>query len=345
MKKKGFTLIELLAVIVILAIIALIATPIILNIINDSKEESNKRSVELYGKAVEQAIAKSQLNGTEILAGDLSSTFLETVQYSGSEVTCTTNKLYEDGSIYLAGCRVGTDTKEYTYGKQMVVKLCTANTTSAQAYVHKSGDVDQISSYKLENVGLIKTSESDAYTAGVAYTCNFIDDNESNNITFFVLSESGDSVTLISGSNLGEVVAWLSYKDYLAAGGPDLSNEYTCQNFGICMDNTYGPITAMKYLQEITSNWTKLTTEQKATIKLPTKAQIEGAYTGSMPKWLYSHTTDNVTYCYWTASLYYDGSNNAWNVCFDGSFGAGGFDSTGYYGVRPVITLSKSSIN
>ena len=54
--KKGFTLIELLAVIVILAIIALIATPIVLNIINDSKENSNKRSIELYGKAVEQAV-------------------------------------------------------------------------------------------------------------------------------------------------------------------------------------------------------------------------------------------------------------------------------------------------
>ena len=116
MKKKGFTLIELLAVIVILAIIALIATPIILNIISDSKEESNKRSVELYGKAVEQAIAKSQLNGTEIPAGDLSSSLLSTVEYSGNAVTCTTNKLYEDGSIYLEGCRVGTDTKEYTYG-------------------------------------------------------------------------------------------------------------------------------------------------------------------------------------------------------------------------------------
>ena len=35
-KKGGFTLIELLAVIVILAIIALIATPIVLNIINDT---------------------------------------------------------------------------------------------------------------------------------------------------------------------------------------------------------------------------------------------------------------------------------------------------------------------
>ena len=51
MKNKGFTLIELLAVIVILAIIALIATPVILNIIDDSKEESNKRSGELFEKA------------------------------------------------------------------------------------------------------------------------------------------------------------------------------------------------------------------------------------------------------------------------------------------------------
>ena len=59
--KKGFTLIELLAVIVILAIIALIATPIILGIISNAKEESNKRSVELYISAVELAIARKNL--------------------------------------------------------------------------------------------------------------------------------------------------------------------------------------------------------------------------------------------------------------------------------------------
>ena len=42
MKRKGFTLIELLAVIVILAVIALIATPIILNMINDAKKRASK---------------------------------------------------------------------------------------------------------------------------------------------------------------------------------------------------------------------------------------------------------------------------------------------------------------
>ena len=60
--KKGFTLIELLAVIVILAIIALIATPIVLDIIEDSKNSSIKRSAELYLDAVEQAIATSAMN-------------------------------------------------------------------------------------------------------------------------------------------------------------------------------------------------------------------------------------------------------------------------------------------
>lgn len=63
MKKNAFTLIELLAVIVILAIIALIATPIILGIINDAKEQSTKRSAELYIDAVEQAIVRKNLDG------------------------------------------------------------------------------------------------------------------------------------------------------------------------------------------------------------------------------------------------------------------------------------------
>lgn len=54
---KGFTLIELLAVIVILAVIALIATPIIMGVIEDAKEQAEKDSAYGYLKAVEQTIA------------------------------------------------------------------------------------------------------------------------------------------------------------------------------------------------------------------------------------------------------------------------------------------------
>ncbi len=59
--KKGFTLIELLAVIVILAIIALISVPIVLDLISDAKNETSKRSIELYEKAIELAIARKNL--------------------------------------------------------------------------------------------------------------------------------------------------------------------------------------------------------------------------------------------------------------------------------------------
>jgi len=62
--KKGFTLIELLAVIVILAIIALIATPIVLNIIADTRENAKIRSAELYLTAIEQAIIRKKMSDT-----------------------------------------------------------------------------------------------------------------------------------------------------------------------------------------------------------------------------------------------------------------------------------------
>ena len=67
--KKGFTLIELLAVIVILAIIALIATPIVLDIISDTKESALLRSAEFYLDGVEFSVASAKLNNRTIKDG------------------------------------------------------------------------------------------------------------------------------------------------------------------------------------------------------------------------------------------------------------------------------------
>ena len=66
MKRKGFTLIELLAVIVILAIIALISVPMILNVVEKSKEGSAKVSAENYLDAVEKYIAIEEIENKEI---------------------------------------------------------------------------------------------------------------------------------------------------------------------------------------------------------------------------------------------------------------------------------------
>lgn len=65
---KGFTLIELLAVIVILAVIALIATPIIMNVINDAKTGANKDSAYGIIKAIETEIAQKMVDDTTYTA-------------------------------------------------------------------------------------------------------------------------------------------------------------------------------------------------------------------------------------------------------------------------------------
>ena len=55
--KQGFTLIELLAVIIILAIITLIAVPIVLDLIDNSRNKTNEQNIDLYGRSIEQAVA------------------------------------------------------------------------------------------------------------------------------------------------------------------------------------------------------------------------------------------------------------------------------------------------
>ena len=108
MKKKGFTLIELLAVIVILAVIALIATPLIMNVINDARKNSAKDSAYGIVKAMETSMAsaiikddsKNYAQGTITKVGDtykLNGQDL-TVSMSGTKPDCLNLKV-QDGKI------------------------------------------------------------------------------------------------------------------------------------------------------------------------------------------------------------------------------------------------------
>ena len=65
MKRKGFTLVELLAVIVILSVIALITTPMILNIIEETRKKASIESVNGILDAAEKYEITSILEGEE----------------------------------------------------------------------------------------------------------------------------------------------------------------------------------------------------------------------------------------------------------------------------------------
>jgi len=87
MKKKGFTLIELLAVIIILAIIALIATPIILNVINNARRGTAERSVEGFAAAVNLARVEYMFENQGRIPANFAA--VEPINHGGETVTCT----------------------------------------------------------------------------------------------------------------------------------------------------------------------------------------------------------------------------------------------------------------
>ncbi len=347
-KNKGFTLIELLAVIVVLAIIALIATPIVMNTINNAKKGAAERSADSYIKQVETAIAENRVKtGNTVSDG--------TYEINNDGNICLNSECTEKLDINMNGDKPSSGTIKIINGQvesatDMVVKdynvsytssdnkyvvtekddttpepevLCTAITTKVSALVYSS----QASSYNSEEVGLL-ASESGNYTAGVTYTCN-VGDGER---TFYVLEESGDNVSLILGTNLGSTVAWSS----------DGSNH-------IAEDESQQAVTAKAYLEEQTSGWTKLNPSQ---INLPSAEQIATAVgqtfsqtiISGLPTWLISYTDTNVAPGYWTSTPCASISYYAWYVFYDGRLSSSYVGSDSSIGVRPVITISKSQL-
>ena len=93
MNKKGFTLIELLAVIIILAVIALISTPVVLNVVDKAKKESNKNSVYGLIDASKLYYAESMLDESKSSKVNGSINLIDEIKISGDKP--------DSGSIYI----------------------------------------------------------------------------------------------------------------------------------------------------------------------------------------------------------------------------------------------------
>ena len=369
MKRRGFTLIELLAVIVILAIIALIATPIVLDIIADTKKSAAERTADNYIEAVETAVATAKLDGNNIPdgtytinnKGNLEGNGLEkalTIEMNGNKPSSGTVKI-KGGNVTKLGTKlvVGNYNVKYKGDKLTASEpykgvLCKANTTKVTALVWAgNANPGDDSSYTSEEVGILSSEAASKYDAGVTYTCELGDGKEN---TFYVLETSGDNVSLIMSENLGDTVAWTKKDDYLAAGGTESDwNQTDCPD---CGNNNLGPITANKILKERTSGWTKLDEDQ---ITLPSVQQLATAGGDTKwntstsgngfrsAKWLYSYTKLTTgTYGYWTSSPDVSGAYTAWTVEYGGNLSPGPVSGIfNVYGVRPVITISKSQLD
>ena len=153
MKKNAFTLIELLAVIVILAIIALIAVPVLLNIINDTKENSLKRSVELYMNSVKTSITKESMN-SNFPKGEITCTILneksEGTEYDKDDLIC----IEDDNENISSYVKIDIKGETPING---IIKLNNGKIIEDKTWLEMSNNIF----YRYENNAIIKLTEDE----------------------------------------------------------------------------------------------------------------------------------------------------------------------------------------
>ena len=251
--KKVFTLIELLAVIVILAIIALIATPIILNIIEDSRKQSMISSANLYVDGLVKQIATKNLTN----AFNPSSCTV-----SSGNVTCdgqaleynVTGKKPDSGSITFNNGVVSGYT--LNFGDYIVTKGPNGISVTKAGSVEFNGTIvapDDGDTYKgivyMDPTDLSATCNAQLAAANVNehWTPTGIN---SGCMKFYIYDDSGSNYKLILDHNISTNVAWFSEEEFFAAGGTqtDLNNE----DFSHV---TVTPVTVNASLLEDTEGW------------------------------------------------------------------------------------------
>ena len=213
---------------------------------------------------------------------------------------------------------------------------------------------------------------SGSYAAGDEYTCQV---NDTTTHNFYILNTDGDKVNLIMDRNICNdgteatasnlcTVFWTTKEDYIAAGGTE-------SDWGTDGNNNKGPITALKYLNEATSNWTNIPSLNEiytdnrygpisltGKARLPKNSELGSYFTGfylfnylnKLPFSVASKTQQVISgiYGYWSLTTNVptvgDPRINAAYALYYGGGNQNTLISEDKYGVRPVITLPKSDI-
>ena len=253
MKKKGFTLVELLAVIVILAIIALIATPMILNVIDNAKKGAAESSVYGYIDAVEKSILEEELKGN---IKDKNKVYtvseLDFVNIKGDKPSAGWVEL-EKGVVKAYSLKIGDyivndengqakaekgETLEETpdgntlyqkYSLGDIVKLNTGSDTTSEWYVIEN------SSETEENVKLLKAQniDSNTYAFDEAYRRTTENNTYCLNPTHGCNAYSKVEGILTSGDVSGTVTEDSSIKIKVDEYGNNLSLGSNLKNIGL----------------------------------------------------------------------------------------------------------------
>ena len=319
-KKKGFTLVELLTVIVILALIALIATPIILNVINDAKKQAAKDSAYGYMDAVEKYIVSSELEDKSIQDGRYSVEELnKKISVKGSTP--------DNGNIEIKEGAV----KNYNLG--------------IDGYYITKDEVKKVSTTKK-----IENGTAVYYNPVLGEKC---ESNEEGCMKWYVFNdkEGNASVNVILDHNTTANVAWNSTGSNSEMKEVKTKLEEDTKDW----KNTARLITANEVakITGYTSWGTNITGYPWFYFDSNNQTQIANSTNKSKYAWLFDYTnectnygcnkSDSSTWGYWTSTSYKDNSIHVWFVSRSCQLDVNSAIRTGH-GVRPVITISKSNI-
>ena len=323
-KNKGFTLVELLAVIVILALIALIATPIILNVINDAKKQAAKDSAYGYMDAVEKYIVSSELEDKSIKDGTYRVEELnKKISVKGSTP--------DNGNIEIKNSSV----KSYDIG--------------IDGYEVNNGEVKKVSTTKSFKNGTAvyynpetenKCSKEEAKsTTGTKRGCMkwYVFNDKEGNATVNVILDHNTTAN-VEYNSTGNNSEMKEVADALKKDTRTWKNTAR-----LITANEIAKITEKTGFDASKENqdWFCLDTNQPDTTSYCAKAQGTSEYA-----WLFDYTyectnygcntSDLSTWGYWT-------STSSWHVS---RFGHLSNTNANYAdsGVRPVITISKANI-
>ena len=331
-KNKGFTLVELLAVIVILALIALIATPIILNVINDAKKQAAKDSAYGYMDAVEKYIVSSELEDKSIQDRTYS---VEELNSMGVSVKGSTP---DNGNIEIKNSSV----KSYDIG--------------IDGYEVNNGEVKKVSTTKSFKNGTAVYYNPVSREKCTGYTeANSTTGTKRGCMKWYVFNdkEGNSTVNVILDHNITDRVAW-----NLTGNNSEMKEvKKALENDTKDWKNTARLITAHE-VAKITKHPTfDASKENQKYFYLDSNNQTQTANASNKSKyaWLFDYTNgctsrggcnkeDSSTYGYWTSTSYKGNSTFAWFVFRDGRLYYNYVTDTSY-GIRPVITISKSDIS
>ena len=327
-KNKGFTLVELLAVIVILALIALIATPIILNVINDAKKQAAKDSAYGYMDAVEKYIVSSELEDESIPDG------IYRVEDLNKKISVK-GSTPDNGIIKIENKEV----KKYDIG--------------IDGYAVSNGEVKKVSTtksfkngtavyYNPETETKCKSSEA-VSTTGKNSGCMkwYVFNDKEGNATVNVILDHNTTAN-VSYNSTGNNSEMKEVKIKLEEDTKDWKNTAR-----LITANEVAKITKHPTFNVNKENqdWFYLDSNN---ITLTVNSTNKSKYA-----WLFDYTnectsygcnvSDSSTWGYWTSSPYKGNSTQAWRVVRNGYLGGNGVIFTGD-GIRPVITISKSNI-